>query len=150
HRDRRSERGSDGIAAAPLALGGRVLAVSHARAARAIRGGSVGSVRARRRRRAARDRRADLSSGGGAAGADRPARPPHHRQAAIGPDRLMGKTFAELGLSESTVRAVQDRGYGAPRPLQEQPPPSLLHRRDVIAQAQTGTRKPATPGLPIM
>jgi ATP-dependent RNA helicase DeaD len=62
----------------------------------------------------------------------------------------MPSSFAELGLSESTLRALQDVGYEAPSPIQEQAIPSLLQGRDVIGQAQTGTGKTAAFGLPIM
>src|SRR5579885_1957652 len=62
----------------------------------------------------------------------------------------MSKTFAELGLSEQTLRALRDVGYESPSPIQEQAIPPLLQGRDVIGQAQTGTGKTAAFGLPIM
>jgi ATP-dependent RNA helicase DeaD len=62
----------------------------------------------------------------------------------------MPKTFAELGLSEQTLQALQDVGYESPSPIQEQAIPSLLEGRDVIGQAQTGTGKTAAFGLPIV
>src|SRR5271166_3441891 len=62
----------------------------------------------------------------------------------------MTKSFAELGLSETTLRALQDVGYESPSPIQEQAIPSLLEGRDVIGQAQTGTGKTAAFGLPIL
>ncbi|HEY1834124.1 MAG TPA: DEAD/DEAH box helicase [Solirubrobacteraceae bacterium] len=62
----------------------------------------------------------------------------------------MPKTFEDLGLSESTLRALRDVGYESPSPIQEQAIPSLLEGRDVIGQAQTGTGKTAAFGLPIM
>jgi ATP-dependent RNA helicase DeaD len=62
----------------------------------------------------------------------------------------MAKSFAELGLSESTLRALSDVGYESPSPIQEAAIPSLLEGRDVIGQAQTGTGKTAAFGLPIM
>ncbi len=62
----------------------------------------------------------------------------------------MSKSFAELGLSEPTLRALQDVGYESPSPIQEEAIPSLLAGRDVIGQAQTGTGKTAAFGLPIM
>ncbi len=61
----------------------------------------------------------------------------------------MSKTFAELGLSERTLRALRDVGYESPSPIQEQAIPSVLEGRDVIGQAQTGTGKTAAFGLPI-
>src|SRR5471032_1923583 len=62
----------------------------------------------------------------------------------------MTKTFAELGLSKSTLQALSDVGYESPSPIQEQAIPALLEGRDVIGQAQTGTGKTAAFGLPIM
>ena len=62
----------------------------------------------------------------------------------------MTKSFAELGLSESTLRALSDVGYESPSPIQEQAIPALLAGSDVIGQAQTGTGKTAAFGLPIM
>jgi ATP-dependent RNA helicase DeaD len=62
----------------------------------------------------------------------------------------MAKSFAELGLSESTLRALSDVGYESPSPIQEAAIPSLLAGGDVIGQAQTGTGKTAAFGLPIM
>jgi ATP-dependent RNA helicase DeaD len=62
----------------------------------------------------------------------------------------MASTFADLGLSESTLQALRDVGYESPSPIQEQAIPSLLEGRDVIGQAQTGTGKTAAFGLPIM
>jgi ATP-dependent RNA helicase DeaD len=60
------------------------------------------------------------------------------------------KSFAELGLSESTLAALRDVGYESPSPIQEQAIPSMLEGRDVIGQAQTGTGKTAAFGLPIL
>jgi ATP-dependent RNA helicase DeaD len=62
----------------------------------------------------------------------------------------MSATFADLGLTESTLHALRDVGYEAPSPIQEQTIPLLLAGRDVIGQAQTGTGKTAAFGLPIM
>jgi ATP-dependent RNA helicase DeaD len=63
---------------------------------------------------------------------------------------VMDKSFAELGLSESTQQALRDVGYESPSPIQQQAIPALLAGRDVIGQAQTGTGKTAAFGLPIM
>ena len=59
-------------------------------------------------------------------------------------------TFAELGLSESTLTALQDVGYESPSPIQEQAIPLMLEGRDMIGQAQTGSGKTAAFGLPII
>src|SRR5438445_1459468 len=62
----------------------------------------------------------------------------------------MAKSFAELGLSPSTLEARQDVGYEHPSPIQQQAIPLLLEGRDVIGQAQTGSGKTAAFGLPIL
>ena len=62
----------------------------------------------------------------------------------------MAKSFADLGLSAPTLKALADVGYESPSPIQEEAIPSLLAGRDVIGQAQTGTGKTAAFGLPIM
>jgi ATP-dependent RNA helicase DeaD len=59
-------------------------------------------------------------------------------------------TFAELGLSETTLQALQDVGYEEPSPIQEQAIPVLLEGRDIIGQAQTGSGKTAAFGLPMV
>jgi ATP-dependent RNA helicase DeaD len=58
--------------------------------------------------------------------------------------------FAELGLGPEALRAIQDLGYGAPTPIQDQTITLLLAGHDVIAQAPTGTGKTAAYGLPIV
>ena len=59
-------------------------------------------------------------------------------------------TFAELGLSEKTLDAVETLGYSNPTPIQEQAIPLVLEGRDVIAAAKTGTGKTAAFSLPGM
>ena len=59
-------------------------------------------------------------------------------------------TFAELGLSKSTLEALAHLGYERPTPIQEQTIPLLLDGLDVIGQAQTGTGKTAAFGLPMV
>src|SRR5436305_6383482 len=58
--------------------------------------------------------------------------------------------FADLGLSDSTLQALEDVGYEQPSPIQEQAIPPMLQGRDVIGQAQTGSGKTAAFGLPII
>jgi ATP-dependent RNA helicase DeaD len=59
-------------------------------------------------------------------------------------------TFADLGLSQPLLDALEDVGYESPSPIQEQAIPELLQGRDVIGQAQTGTGKTAAFGLPMI
>ncbi len=59
-------------------------------------------------------------------------------------------TFSDLGLAPELLQAVQDVGYDAPSPIQEQAIPPLLEGRDVIGQAQTGSGKTAAFGLPML
>jgi ATP-dependent RNA helicase DeaD len=59
-------------------------------------------------------------------------------------------TFAELGLPEEILEALEDVGYEQPTPIQEQAIPRLLEGRDVIGQAQTGSGKTAAFGLPML
>ena len=59
-------------------------------------------------------------------------------------------TFATLGLSEEIVRAVSERGYTEPTPIQAQAIPVVLSGGDLLAGAQTGTGKTAGFTLPIL
>jgi ATP-dependent RNA helicase DeaD len=59
-------------------------------------------------------------------------------------------TFADLGLAPDILAAIQDVGYEAPSPIQEQAIPPLLEGSDVIGQAQTGSGKTAAFGLPML
>ncbi|WP_408903800.1 DEAD/DEAH box helicase [Rhodopila sp.] len=59
-------------------------------------------------------------------------------------------TFADLGLSEDVLRAIDDMGYRHPTPIQEQAVPQVLMGRDVLGIAQTGTGKTASFTLPML
>ncbi|MDH5302439.1 MAG: DEAD/DEAH box helicase [Gammaproteobacteria bacterium] len=58
--------------------------------------------------------------------------------------------FAQLGLSDELLRAISDKGYNTPSPVQQQAIPAILDKRDVMAAAQTGTGKTAGFTLPIL
>ena len=45
--------------------------------------------------------------------------------------------FAELELSDTLLRALRDRGYEAPTPIQAQAIPHLLEGRDLLGVAAT-------------
>jgi superfamily II DNA/RNA helicase len=59
-------------------------------------------------------------------------------------------TFADLGLSDELLRAVNESGYNEPTPIQRQAIPSVLMGRDLIGIAQTGTGKTAAFVLPMI
>ncbi|TXH70203.1 MAG: DEAD/DEAH box helicase [Thiothrix sp.] len=59
-------------------------------------------------------------------------------------------TFNELGLDLALVKAVQDKGYTQPSPIQAQAIPAILKGSDLMAAAQTGTGKTAGFTLPLL
>jgi ATP-dependent RNA helicase RhlE len=59
-------------------------------------------------------------------------------------------SFSDLGLLPELLRAVSDKGYDTPSPIQAQAIPAVLAGRDVLAGAQTGTGKTAGFVLPIL
>jgi ATP-dependent RNA helicase RhlE len=59
-------------------------------------------------------------------------------------------SFSDLGLRPELLRALADKGYEAPSPIQMQAIPAVLAGRDVLAGAQTGTGKTAGFVLPIL
>lgn len=59
-------------------------------------------------------------------------------------------SFADLGLSDTLLKAVEDVGYTTPTPIQEQAIPYVLQMRDVLGCAQTGTGKTAGFTLPMI
>jgi ATP-dependent RNA helicase RhlE len=59
-------------------------------------------------------------------------------------------TFSSLGLSADLLRAISERNYPAPTPIQQAAIPAILAGRDVRACAQTGSGKTAAFALPIL
>lgn len=60
------------------------------------------------------------------------------------------ETFAELNLSDITLRALAKLGYEKPSPIQAKVIPWALEGYDVIGQARTGTGKTASFAIPIL
>ena len=58
--------------------------------------------------------------------------------------------FTELGLSAPLLKAVSDKGYVTPSPIQAQAIPAVISGRDIMAAAQTGTGKTAGFTLPLL
>jgi ATP-dependent RNA helicase RhlE len=59
-------------------------------------------------------------------------------------------SFEKLGLLAEISRAVSEKGYSAPTPIQVQAIPTVLEGRDLMAGAQTGTGKTAGFTLPLL
>ncbi|MFI5337571.1 MAG: DEAD/DEAH box helicase [Opitutales bacterium] len=59
-------------------------------------------------------------------------------------------TFSELSLSPPLLRAVQERNYSVPTPIQQLAIPAIRRGEDVWASAQTGSGKTAAFALPIL
>ena len=57
-------------------------------------------------------------------------------------------SFADLGLSEPILRAVTEKGYTDPTPIQAQAIPIILKGGDLTGASQTGTGKTAAFALP--
>ncbi len=59
-------------------------------------------------------------------------------------------SFADLGLSDTLLKAVEEAGYTVPTPIQAQAIPPVLMMKDIIGIAQTGTGKTASFVLPMI
>ncbi len=59
-------------------------------------------------------------------------------------------TFADLGLSEAMLKALERKGYGYPTTIQQQAIPPFMAWKDVIAKAPTGTGKTFAFGIPMI
>ena len=59
-------------------------------------------------------------------------------------------SFNSLGLSAEIIRAVSEKGYTTPTPIQQQAIPLILQGKDIMGGAQTGTGKTAGFTLPLL
>ncbi len=59
-------------------------------------------------------------------------------------------SFESLGLRAELLRAVSEKGYTTPSPIQQQAIPLILEGRDIMGGAQTGTGKTAGFTLPLL
>lgn len=59
-------------------------------------------------------------------------------------------TFKELNIAEPILKALAEKGYSVPTPIQEQAIPVVLKNRDILGCAQTGTGKTAAFSIPII
>ena len=58
--------------------------------------------------------------------------------------------FSTLGLAKPLLKALADKGYETPTPIQAQAIPDVMTGRDLLGIAQTGTGKTAAFALPIL
>lgn len=58
--------------------------------------------------------------------------------------------FEDLKLSREILRAVEDMGFEEATPIQSKAIPFILKGKDLIGQAQTGTGKTASFGIPVI
>ncbi len=59
-------------------------------------------------------------------------------------------TFKDLGIIDPILRALEEKGYTSPTPIQEKSIPILLKGKDLLGCAQTGTGKTASFAIPII
>ncbi len=59
-------------------------------------------------------------------------------------------TFADLGLSQAMLKALEKKGYGYPTTIQAEAIPHFMQWKDVIAKAPTGTGKTFAFGIPMI
>ncbi|RDK89326.1 DEAD/DEAH box helicase [Marinirhabdus gelatinilytica] len=59
-------------------------------------------------------------------------------------------SFKNLGLSDALLKAISEKGYDTPTPIQQKAIPKILEGKDVLASAQTGTGKTAGFTLPML
>jgi ATP-dependent RNA helicase DeaD len=58
--------------------------------------------------------------------------------------------FDELNLSREIQKAVEEMGFEEATPIQSEAIPAIMSGKDIIGQAQTGTGKTASFGIPLI
>ncbi len=86
---------------------------------------------------------------------DAPATPPRKKKPAGKTDGkweeiFAGKTFRELNLRKSVLRALDEAGFKSPTKIQAELVPLVMSGRDVLGQSRTGSGKTAAFGLPVV
>src|SRR5690606_4224136 len=65
-------------------------------------------------------------------------------------DYVADQTFEEMGLSEPLLKALSEKGYKTPTPVQARAFGPARSGRDLIVRSKTGTGKTAAFGLPVL
>lgn len=58
--------------------------------------------------------------------------------------------FSDLELDDSILKALKEKGYDTPTPIQQKSIPIVLQQKDLLGVAQTGTGKTAAFAIPII
>ena len=66
------------------------------------------------------------------------------------PDAEGAETFAELGIHEDVLEAIDEMGWETPTPVQRDFYPLAIAGHDVIVQSRTGTGKTGAFGIPLV
>ena len=59
-------------------------------------------------------------------------------------------TFKELNIAPPILKAIEEKGYLIPTPIQEKAIPAALNKNDILGCAQTGTGKTASFAIPVI
>ena len=59
-------------------------------------------------------------------------------------------TFQQLNIIQPILRAIEEKGYTTPSPVQVQAIPHIMEGKDLIGMADTGTGKTAAFSIPIL
>lgn len=65
-------------------------------------------------------------------------------------ENIIYMSFETIGLRAELLRAVSEKGYTTPSPIQKQAIPPILEGKDIMGGAQTGTGKTAGFTLPLL
>ena len=66
------------------------------------------------------------------------------------PEEEGAQTFADLGIHDDVLEAIEEMGWETPTPVQRDSYPLAIARRDVIVQSRTGTGKTGAFGIPLV
>jgi len=65
-------------------------------------------------------------------------------------EKKVAEKFSDLNLSPAVIKAIDEMGFEEPTPIQKLTIPHAVEGHDIIGQAQTGTGKTASFGIPII
>jgi ATP-dependent RNA helicase DeaD len=66
------------------------------------------------------------------------------------PEEEGAQTFADLGIHDDVLEAIEEMGWETPTPVQRDSYPLAIAGHDVIVQSRTGTGKTGAFGIPIV